>query len=183
MTDLSLQPKLWESSEPRSPPNPAMFSDVCLFVLVIFDIIPPHCKALKLFLESLSRSKNRNSLITASFRCLFMKKTFLDIFTRQVSYMSQSTKLSVNEVMEKNSHILLCYPSTHAALCTTMTQNVPVWTCLGVTARRGGRSLLFSQCKAMLARYNNGARTAQACGMELHWPKNYKLTKHLLSLL
>lgn len=94
---------------------------------------------------------------------------------RQVSYMPSSSTFSrlVNEVMEKNSHILLCYPPTHAALCRAMTQNVPVWTCLGVTARRGRQVpfifIIFAvQGPVSELSHDDGARTVQACGTEWH---------------
>lgn len=30
--------------------------------------------------------------------------------------------------------------------------------------------------------HDNGARSVQACGIELHWPAHYKLTKHVLPI-
>lgn len=51
-------PKLCLSFEPRSPPNPAMFWDVCLFVLGRSDIISPHCKVLTHFLVSIEKQNS-----------------------------------------------------------------------------------------------------------------------------
>lgn len=97
-------------------------------------------------------------------------KRFLDIFMRQVSHMSSSRAFSLllNEVKEKSAHVWLRYSPTHAARCL-MTQTCSCWGLFSwnCTHAKAAPLCVFAVCELS---HDDGARTAQTCGMKLHWP-------------